>query len=435
MVVSSTAFYPGRTRRNLTGQVVRYDFATEVSAPPTSDRTTLHFLSRRIVLGLACGLALALGGCGASNDAGGGAGGAARQVGFVVVQPQDVPLVTELPGRTSAYRTSEVRPQVSGIVTRQLFTEGALVRAGTPLYEIDPRPYRAAAAQADANLASAVASAEAARALAERYRPLAQIEAISQQDYTNAVAAARQAEAAVAQMRAARETARINLGFTQVPAPITGRIGRSAVTVGALVTINQADPLAQINQLDPIYVDIQQSSTDLLALRRLLAGGGAAPASAAVRLILEDGSEYPTPGQVRFTETLVDPSTGTVTLRAQFPNPQGLLLPGMFVRARFSQAVDRGAYLVPQAAVTRDQTGVPELWVAGAGDKAELRKIEAARTQGASWVVTRGLKPGDRVIVQGTGALKPDMAIKPVPADTPQPVAPPGRNGRPAAGG
>jgi len=402
------------------------------------DRTTLPLLPRWIAFGLACSLPLALAGCGSTGDTSGRAGGAAgapKQVGFVVVQPQDVPLITELPGRTSAYRISEVRPQVSGIIRRQLFTEGALVRAGAPLYEIDPRPYRAAADEADANLASAIASAEAARALAERYRPLAEIEAVSKQDYTNALAAARQAEAAVAQQRAARETARINLGFTEVPAPITGRIGRSAVTVGALVTANQADALAQINQLDPIYVDIQQSSADLLALRRMLAQGGVAPASAEVRLILEDGSEYPAVGQVRFAETLVDQSTGTVTLRAEFPNAQGLLLPGMFVRARFSQAVDRGAYLVPQTAVTRDAKGVPELWVVGADNKAEQRKLVAPRTQGTNWVVTRGLKPGDRVIVQGTGALHPGMTIKPIPADTPQPIAPPGGTGRPGAGG
>jgi len=405
----------------------------------TSDRTPLSYPGRWIALGLACSLTLALGGCGSSNDAagrsGGAQGGAARSVGFVVVQPQDLPLVTELPGRTSAYRTSEVRPQVSGLIRRQIFTEGALVRAGQPLYEIDPRPYRAAADEADANLASALASAQAARALAERYRPLVEIEAISKQDYTNALAAARQAEAAVAQQRAQREAARLNLGFTAVPAPITGRIGRSSVTVGALVTANQADSLAQINQLDPIYVDIQQSAADLLALRRLLSQGGAAPSAASVWLTLEDGSAFPATGQVRFAETLVDPSTGTVTLRAEFPNAQGWLLPGMFVRARFSQAVDRGAYLVPQAAVTRDEHGVPELYVAGADDKAELRKIVAPRTQGSNWVVTRGLKPGDRVIVQGIGALKPGQAIKPVPYTAPQPVAPPGASGRTGTGG
>ena len=356
-----------------------------------------------------------------------------RTVGFVVVKQQDLPLVTELPGRTSAYRASDVRPQISGVIRRRLFEEGALVRAGQPLYEIDPQLYRAAAAEAEANLASAQASAQAARALARRYEPLAKIEAISQQDYDNAVSAARSAEAAVAQRQALRETARINLGFTAVPAPITGRIGRSLVTVGALVTANQATPLAQINQLDPIFVDIQQSSAELLALRKLLARGGASPASAEVRIVLEDGSEYDVVGRVQFSEALVDPGTGTVTLRAQFANPQGWLLPGMFVRARFSQAVDKGAFLVPQAAVTRDTGGDPTLFVVGKDNKAELRKLTAPRTQGAYWVVTRGLNAGDRIIVQGTGDLRDGQAIKPVPADAPQTVAPKGQAQRPGA--
>jgi membrane fusion protein (multidrug efflux system) len=373
-------------------------------------------------------MALLLAACG-TQEAGGGRGmGGDRpaQVGYVVLQPQDVPLVTELAGRTSAYRSSDVRPQISGVVRRRLFTEGAIVRAGQPLYEIDPLPYRAAAAEAEANLASAVASAAAARATADRYKPLVAIEAISQQDYTKAVAAAQQAEAAVAQRRAARETARINLGYTNVPAPITGRIGRSAVTVGALVTANQADALAQINQLDPIYVDIQQSSSELLALRKLLASGGTSPTSADVRLLLEDGSEYDAVGRVQFAETMVDESTGTVTLRAEFANPQGWLLPGMFVRARFTQALDRGAFLVPQAAVTRDEKGEALLYVVGKDDKAEQRKIVAPRIQGEYWVVTSGVQPGDRIITQGTGRLTPGAAINPVPATTPQPVTPAG---------
>lgn len=393
----------------------------------------MHYRHRRIADTVLIGpaallLALFLSGCGAQdNSSRRGAGGdGPREVGYVVVPQQDVPLVTELSGRTSAYRSSDVRPQISGVVRRRLFTEGALVRAGQPLYEIDPLPYRAAAAEADANLASALASAEAARATADRYKPLVEIEAISKQDYTNAVGAARQAEAAVAQRRAARETARINLGYTAVPAPISGRIGRSTVTVGALVTANQADALAQINQLDPIFVDIQQSSSELLALRRLLARGGAAPASADVRLVLEDGSEYETTGKVQFAETMVDEATGTVTLRAEFPNPQGWLLPGMFVRARFTQAVDRGAFLVPQAAVTRDSAGDALLFVVGKDNKADQRKVIAPRIQGEYWVVTNGIKPGDRIIVQGTGNLRPGGAIKPVPASTPQRVAPKG---------
>lgn len=391
----------------------------------------MHLRTGRTALILASLLALAACG-GASKQGQGGAPNAGpREVGYIVVQPQDLPLVTELPGRTSAWRSADVRPQISGVIRRQLFTEGSLVRAGQPLYEIDPLPYRAVAAEADANLASAAASAQAARATASRYEPLVKIEAISKQDYDNAVAAARQADAAVAQRRAARETARINLGFTAVPAPISGRIGRSLVTVGGLATANQAAPIAQINQLDPMFVDIQQSSGELLSLRRLLAQGGASPASAEVHLILEDGSTYDVVGRVQFSEAIVDPATGTVTLRAQFANPQGWLLPGMFVRARFSQALDRGAFLVPQPALSRDAKGRAQLFVAGKDNKAELRKVTAPRTQGSNWIVTKGLRAGDRVIVQGTGDLRPDAEIKPVPANAAQTVAPKGQ-ARPA---
>lgn len=388
----------------------------------------------RTAIALTSALCLALAACGSGGKKAGGPGAMGpKNVGYVVVQPQDVPQVTELPGRTSAYRSSEVRPQISGVILRRLFTEGALVRAGQPLYEIDPAPYRAAAAEAEANLASALATAQAARATARRYEPLAKIEAISQQDYDNAVAAARSAEASVAQRRAARQTAQINLGFTAVPAPITGRIGRSLVTPGALVTANQASAIAQINQLDPIFVDIQQSSAELLALRKLLAQGGASPGSAEVRLVLEDGSTYDAVGHVQFSEALVDAGTGTVTLRAEFANPQGWLLPGMFVRARFAQALDRGAFLVPQPAVARDTSGGAQLFVVGKDNKAELRKVVAPRTQGGDWVVTKGLKAGDRVIVQGTGDLRDGQEIKPVPQNAPQTITQPGRGG--ASGG
>ncbi|WP_432653872.1 efflux RND transporter periplasmic adaptor subunit [Sphingobium nicotianae] len=380
-------------------------------------------------------LALALVNCSGSKPAGNGRDQGPRNVGFVVVQPQDVPLVTELPGRTSAYRSSDVRPQISGVIRRRLFTEGALVKAGQPLYEIDPSPYRAAAAEAEANLASAQASAVAARATAQRYEPLVKIEAVSRQDYDNAVAAARAAEAAVAQRRALRESARIDLGRTSVPAPISGRIGRSLVTQGALVTAGQATALAQINQLDPIYVDIQQSAADLLGLRKLLAQGGASPSSADVRLVLEDGSDYDVVGHVQFAEAIVDESTGTVTLRAEFANPQGWLLPGMFVRARFSQAIDKGAFLVPQAAITRDSKGEAQLFVVGRDNKAKLRTVVAPRTQGVYWVVTKGINAGDRIIIQGTADLKAEQAIKPVPADSPQKVAPKRQGGKAGTAG
>lgn len=347
------------------------------------------------------------------------------QVGYVVVQPTSVPVETELAGRTVAYQSSEVRPQVTGVIQRRFFTEGSIVRQGQPLYQIDPSLYRATANEAQANVASARATAEAARVRAERLRPLAQIEAVSKQDYTDALAAQRQAEAAIAQNRAQLDTARINLRFTTVPAPITGRIGRSLFTVGALVTTSQAEPLATIQQLDPIYVDIQQSTAELLRLRRALASGGVLPARAAVRLKLEDGSDYDRTGVVEFSEVVVDQQTGTVTLRARFPNPDGVLLPGMFVQAVFAQAVDTNAFLVPQPAISRDPQGKATLWIVGADNKAVQRTVQTARTVGPNWVVTAGLRPGDKIITQGIANLKPGAPIRPVPANAPQIPRPP----------
>ena len=349
-----------------------------------------------------------------------GAGGP-PQVGFVVVQPGQVPVVAELTGRVNPYQVSEIRPQVAGIVRKRLFTEGTIVRQGQTLYQIDPSLYSASVAEAAANLQNAQANAEATRIRADRYKPLAEAEAVSKQDYTDAAAAARQARAQVAQTGAQLQTARINLHFTRVPAPITGRIGRSLVTEGALVTTNQADPLAVIQRLDPIFVDIQQSSTELLALRRALAQQG----SAGVRLKLEDGSEYGTTGTVEFSEVMVDQNTGTVTLRARFANPEGMLLPGMFVRAVFTQAIDTRAFLVPQQAVSRDARGAAQLWVVGPDNKAVRRDVTAERTQGAYWVITKGLNPGDKVITQGIANLKPNADIRPVPADTPQKIEQP----------
>lgn len=375
---------------------------------------------------------MALASCGGGDNKGkekggrGGPGQGTPQVGFVTVQPTTAAFVTEMPGRTSAFESSDVRPQVTGLIRRRFFTEGSFVRKGQPLYEIDPRLYRAAANQAAANVQSARANAEATRIQAERYKPLAQIEAISRQDYTNAVASAQQARASVAQTRAALETARINLNFTTVPAPISGKIGRSLFTVGALVSATQTDPLAQIQRLDPMFVDIQQSAADLLALRRSLATEGVIPATAQVRLTLEDGSDYGQVGSIEFGEAVVNQETGTVTLRARFPNPQGLLLPGMFVRAKFAQAITQRAYLVPQQAVSRDPKGNATLMIVGPNNKAMERKVTADRTQGAYWVVTKGLQTGDKIITQGLGLLRPGQTVKPVPANTPQPVkAPP----------
>jgi len=383
--------------------------------------------------GVLC-LALAL--LAACSDGGGEGDRPPPQVGFVVVQPAAVPVSVTLGGRTVAYETSEVRPQINGLIRRRLFTEGSTVRAGQPLYQIDASLYRAAVNQAEANLASARASADAAGALEQRYKPLAEIEAVSEQDYTDAAARARVARAGVAQNAAALDTARIQLRYTTVAAPIGGRIGRSLATVGALVSANQPDPLAVIQRLDPIYVDMQQSSAELTALRRALQRGEVASGSTSVRLELEDGSVYGHAGRVQFSDIAVDESTGTVTLRASFPNPENLLLPGMFVKAVFDQAVQPNAFLVPQPAVQRDFDGSAYVYVVGRDDKAERRKVAAQRTSGTNWVVTSGLRAGDRVITQGLGNnVRPNGEVRPVPASAPQRVAP-GRDGaRPPGAG
>lgn len=380
---------------------------------------------------------LSLAGCSGGTEAAAQKGGARgpTQVGFVTVSETSVPVVSQLGGRTVAYETSEVRPQVNGIVQRRLFTEGSFVRAGQPLYQIDPSLYRAAVNEAAASVASARAAADAAQARANRFRPLAQIEAVSQQEYTDAAAQARQARAAVAQNRAALETAQINLRFATVRAPISGRIGRSLFTQGALVGANQTGPLAIIQRTDPIFVDIQQSSAELTALRRALAQGGVTPGSTQVRLLLEDGSDYGFTGTVQFSEIQVNESTGTVTLRASFPNPQGTLLPGQFVQTRFIQAVTPNAILVPQNAVQRDIGGEAFVFLAGPGNKAVRRQVRADRTQGTDWVITAGLKSGDRVITQGLANLRDGAAIRPVPASAPQRIAPAGAaSGQPKGG-
>jgi membrane fusion protein (multidrug efflux system) len=356
------------------------------------------------------------------------------QAGFVVVEPTSVPVTVSLGGRTVAYETSEVRPQVNGIIRKRLFTEGSYVRAGQPLYLIDPSLYRAATDQAQANLASARAAAEAAQAKADRYKPLAAQQAIAQQDYTDALAQARQAKAAVEQNSAQLETARINLRYTNVAAPISGRIGRSLVTTGALANANQTDPLAVIQRLDPIYVDMQQSSAELTALRNSLASGKVQPGSTTVHLKLEDGADYSFTGTVEFSEVSVDENTGTVTLRARFPNPNGLLLPGTFVTALFEQAVQPNAFLVPQPAVLRDFDGSAYVYVVGPGNKSARRKVTADHTNGTNWVVTAGLKPGDRVITQGLANMKQGQPIKPVPASAPQRVGVP-KGFKPGASG
>ncbi|MBS0362626.1 MAG: efflux RND transporter periplasmic adaptor subunit, partial [Proteobacteria bacterium] len=279
------------------------------------------------------------------------------------------------------------------------------------------------------------ATREAAAAKAARYKPLAAIQAVSQQDYTDAEAAAKQAAAQVAQNKAALDTARINLRYTTVPAPITGRIGRSLVTVGGLVTSGQTTALATIDRLDPIYVDIQQSSADLVALRQALSTGGVTPAETPVKLTLEDGSPYAVPGKIEFAETIVSPSTGSVTLRARFANPAGLLLPGMFVRATLSQAIQHNAILVPQQGVSRDPKGNATVYVVGPNDKAVQKTVVADRTVGADWLVTSGLNPGEKVITEGLDKVKPNQSVHPVPAGSPPHQHGPGGPGGPGGGG
>ncbi|WP_232492053.1 efflux RND transporter periplasmic adaptor subunit [Novosphingobium kaempferiae] len=358
------------------------------------------------------------------------------EVGYIVAQTSSVPIAVTLSGRTVAFETSEVRPQVTGVIKRRFFTEGSTVKAGQPLFEIDPSLYRAAVNQAQANLSSARATADAASVKAERYRPLADMEAIAKQDYTDAQAQARTAKAAIAQNAAALDTAKINLRFTTVPAPISGRIGRQLFTVGALVSASQADPLAVIQRMDPVYVDMQQSATELTALRRRLAEGGVNPGSTEVHLQLDGGARYPQAGTVQFSEVTVDQTTGTVTLRARFPNPDGMLLPGMFVTAMFDQANDPNAILIPQNAIQRDFDGSAFVMLVGADNKAERRKVTAERTYNEYSVVTAGLKKGDKVIVQGLNGLRQGAAIKPVINTTPQNVAPPkkGEGGEHAGG-
>ena len=342
------------------------------------------------------------------------------EAGFVVLTAETVPLFTELTGRTAAFETSDVRPQVAGLILARTFVEGSVVHHGQTLYKIDPATYRAALAQAQANLASAEASAAATRAKADRYQPLAAMQAVAKQDYVDAKGAADQAAAAVAQTRAAVQAAKINLGFTNIPAPITGRIGRSLVTTGGLVTVGQTTALTTIQRLDPMFVDIQQSSADLLALRSALSSGGALPSSAAVTLRLADGSDYAATGRVEFADAMVDPATGTVTLRARFPNRQGILLPGMFVRARLSQQTVRAAILAPQTGISRDPRGNATALVVGTDANgaatAVSRDVVLGRAVGDRWLVTKGLVAGDRLIVEGINKIKPGQPVRPVAA-------------------
>ncbi|GAB4401179.1 MAG: efflux RND transporter periplasmic adaptor subunit [Rhodoferax sp.] len=368
-------------------------------------------LSQRVVL-IALALTLTACGPGGKPPAGapGGPGGPRTPaVSVLTLQPQNVTLSSPLTGRTSPMRMAEIRPQVNGLIQKRLFTEGALVQAGQALYQIDPAPFEAALASAQAALARAEANLPALRARAQRVQALLADKAVSQQDADDANAALQQAEAEVANWKAQVAAARINLGYTRITAPIAGRIGRSTVTEGAIVTAYQPTALATIQQLDPIYVDVTQSSSDLLRLRRRIESGGLrAPngAQAAVRLTLEDGQRYAQHGTLAFRDVTVDPSTGSVTLRMVFPNPQGVLLPGMFVRATVDEGSLDAAILVPQQAVLRNPKGEPYAFVVDAENKVGMRLLKLERELGDQWLVTSGLAAGDRVIVEGVQTLQ-----------------------------
>jgi membrane fusion protein, multidrug efflux system len=340
---------------------------------------------------------------------------AVPEVAIVTVQPERVVLTTELPGRTSAYFVAEIRPQVNGIVQEVLFNEGSDVKAGSVLYHIDPAPYQAAYKNALAALARSEANLPPVRLKAERFGQLIAQKAISQQDFDNAYAALKQAEAEIESSKAAVESARINLAYTRITAPISGRIGKSNVTVGALATAYQGSAFATIQQLDPIYVDATQSSANLLQLKRNMAAGrikGSGPNQTRVKLLLEDGTPYPQEGTLKFSEVTVDPSTGSFILRMVFPNPKHVLLPGMYVRTVVQEGeVDR-AILVPQQGVSRDPKGNPTALIVDGEGKVQQRMITVDRAIGDKWLITDGLKLGDRLIVEGMQKVRPGASVK-----------------------
>lgn len=346
---------------------------------------------------------LALTGCSSGQEASGTPPAAPPEVGVYAVEPRELSLTTELPGRTIAFRVAEVRPQVTGIIQKRLYTEGTDVEQGQQLYQIDDAPYKAALARAEANALSA-------ENLAKRYQRLIKTHAISRQQYDDAMAAWKSA-------RAELEVARIDMRYTKVLSPISGRIGRSLVTEGALVTNGQPQEMAIVTQLDPIYVDLTQPATKMLRLQRAYEAGvlqSAGEEAVEISLTLEDGSDYPLKGKLKFSEVTVDPGTGSVTLRAEFPNPDGKLLPGMFVQARLQEGVRSNALLVPQQAVQRDARGVASVWVVNGDNTVERREIETLRTVGNTWLVGSGLEPGERVVAEGTQRVRAGVEVTPV---------------------
>lgn len=371
-------------------------------------------MNKKALLLAAAALAV-LAGC-KKKDGEGAAPPPPPEVGTLTLQAAPLTLTLDLPGRTLPYRVAEVRPQVSGVVLKRLFQEGGEVKAGQPLYQIDPAPFQAALASAQAALARAEATAVMSKSVVDRYQPLVDTNAVSKQEYDNAVASLRSAEADVASAKAQVQTAQINLTYTKVLSPIAGQAGRTLVTEGALVTANQEASLVVIQQLDPIYVDATQPSVTLLNLRRQLASGKlkrAGEDAAETKLKLEDGSDYGPVGKLQFSEVTVEPGTGSVTLRAIFPNPDKLLLPGMFVHATVEQGEQAQALLVPQQAVTRNQKGDPTALVVGADGTIAERQLKTDRAVGADWLVSEGLAAGDRVIVQGLQSAHAGAKVTP----------------------
>ncbi|OMQ25430.1 multidrug efflux RND transporter periplasmic adaptor subunit SdeX [Serratia oryzae] len=367
---------------------------------------------------------LVLTGCNDKETQQQGAQHPAPTVGVVTLKAEPLNITTDLPGRTAAYRIAEVRPQVSGIILKRNFTEGSDIKAGVSLYQIDPATYQAAYDSAKGELAKAQAAAEIARLTVARYKPLLGTNYVSKQDYDTAVSTQLQANAAVVAAKAAVEAARINLAYTKVTSPISGRTGISTVTEGALVSTGQAAALTTVQQLDPMYVDVTQSSNDFLRLKQELADGTLQQENgkAKVKLLLENGQEYAHEGTLEFSDVTVDQTTGSITIRAIFPNPNDALLPGMFVRARLDEGVRNDALLVPQQGVTRNPRGEATALVVGADDKVELRTLNAAQAIGDKWLVTSGLKAGDRVIVTGLQKIRPGVQVKAQEADAQAPA-------------
>ncbi|MDV6331161.1 efflux RND transporter periplasmic adaptor subunit [Asticcacaulis sp. 201] len=336
------------------------------------------------------------------------------EVGYVTLSTEPVTLTSELTGRTTATKTAEVRPQVDGLIKAQLFEEGSIVKAGQPLYQLDSRLYTASRDQTLAQLESAKATAATADAKVARYQRLESADAVAKQDLDDAIATSREARASIAQYQAALQTANINLGFTQITAPISGRIGRSTYTQGALVNAQQSTALATIQQIDPIYVDIQQSAADLLNLRDHLASGDQTKGDASVKLRLDNGTIYPLTGKIEFAESSVNETTGMVTVRAKFANPNGILLPGMFVRVEAAQSVVQNGRLAPQQGITRDSRGGATALVVDASGKVALRQVTVTQVIGNKWLVSAGLNAGDRLIVEGTDKVRAGDSVKAV---------------------